>query len=85
MREVLWDTAEEKIPLRLTIESEFSLLQKLRMGKLKDNTISGTLPTARSFAVHYPGYPSSKRRAIETLGGTQSILKVQLIVDIKSF
>ena len=46
------------------------------MGKLKDNTISGFLPTAQVFAVHYPGYPSSKRRAVETLGGKQSILKV---------
>ncbi|KAG7022593.1 General transcription factor 3C polypeptide 5, partial [Cucurbita argyrosperma subsp. argyrosperma] len=47
------------------------------MGKLKDNTISGFLPTAQVFAVHYPGYPSSKRRAVETLGGKQSILKVR--------
>ncbi|XP_022157189.1 general transcription factor 3C polypeptide 5-like isoform X2 [Momordica charantia] len=46
------------------------------MGKLRDNTISGLLPTNHAFAVHYPGYPLSKRRAIETLGGTQSILKV---------
>ena len=53
------------------------------MGKLKDNTISGFLPAAQNFAVHYPGYPSSKHRAIESLGGTQSILKVSLIVDIK--
>ncbi|TYK28873.1 general transcription factor 3C polypeptide 5-like isoform X1 [Cucumis melo var. makuwa] len=45
------------------------------MGKLKDNTISGFLPAAQNFAVHYPGYPSSKHRAIESLGGTQSILK----------
>lgn len=47
------------------------------MGKLKDNTISGLLPTAQIFAIHYPGYPSSKRRAIESLGGSQSILKVR--------
>ncbi|KAL0533309.1 hypothetical protein IC582_030122 [Cucumis melo] len=47
------------------------------MGKLKDNTISGFLPAAQNFAVHYPGYPSSKHRAIESLGGTQSILKVR--------
>ncbi|XP_038888320.1 general transcription factor 3C polypeptide 5-like [Benincasa hispida] len=51
------------------------------MGKLKDNSISGHLPTAQNFAVHYPGYPLSKRRAIESLGGTQSILKVR---DIQS-
>lgn len=54
------------------------------MGKLRDNTISGLLPTTHAFAVHYPGYPLSKRRAIETLGGTQSILKVLLLVGIKS-
>ncbi|XP_011655959.1 general transcription factor 3C polypeptide 5 isoform X1 [Cucumis sativus] len=47
------------------------------MGKLKDNTISGFLPTAQNFAVHYPSYPSSKHQAIESLGGTQSILKVR--------
>ncbi|KAI3446704.1 hypothetical protein Pfo_003369 [Paulownia fortunei] len=49
------------------------------MGVIKDGSISGVLPTSSSeaFAVHYPGYPSSTGRAIETLGGNQGILKVR--------
>lgn len=47
------------------------------MGIIEDGTISGNLPSCRKvFAVHYPGYPSSIERAVETLGGTEGILKI---------
>ncbi|XP_075489921.1 uncharacterized protein LOC142528701 isoform X4 [Primulina tabacum] len=47
------------------------------MGIIEDGTISGNLPSSsKAFAVHYPGYPSSIERAVETLGGTEGILKV---------
>ncbi|XP_071724775.1 uncharacterized protein [Rutidosis leptorrhynchoides] len=46
------------------------------MGIIKDGTISGTIPsTEPAFAVHYPGYPSSISRAIQTLGGDEAIVK----------
>ncbi|GFQ00991.1 general transcription factor 3c polypeptide 5 [Phtheirospermum japonicum] len=48
------------------------------MGVVKDGSISGVMPSSREvFAVHYPGYPSSTERAVETLGGNQDILKVR--------
>lgn len=46
------------------------------MGVIKDGTISGVLPNPQGFLVHYPGYPSSISRAVDTLGGIQGILKV---------
>ena len=42
---------------------------------ITDGTISGTLPAAEAFAVHYPGYPSSPARAARTLGGLPGIAK----------
>ncbi|KAK9947270.1 hypothetical protein M0R45_002904 [Rubus argutus] len=51
------------------------------MGVVKDGTVSGFLPSSSGgggeqvFAIHYPGYPSSISRAIDTLGGTQGIRK----------
>lgn len=50
------------------------------MGVIKDGTVSGFLPSSQAFAVHYPGYPSSMSRAVETLGGTQGIDKVFIIL-----
>ncbi|XP_027360162.1 general transcription factor 3C polypeptide 5-like isoform X2 [Abrus precatorius] len=47
------------------------------MGVIKDGTISGVIPEAEGFLVHYPAYPSSISRAIHTLGGIQSILKTR--------
>ncbi|KAL5783911.1 hypothetical protein ACOSQ2_006303 [Xanthoceras sorbifolium] len=47
------------------------------MGAIKDGTASGYLPSSEAFAVHYPGYPFSISRAIQTLGGTQSIIKAR--------
>lgn len=47
------------------------------MSIIKDGTVSGNLPSAEAFAVHYPGYPSTASRAIETLGGTDSIIKAR--------
>ncbi|XP_051216577.1 transcription factor tau subunit sfc1 [Lolium perenne] len=44
---------------------------------IKDGTVSGTLPEAEAFAVHYPGYPSSPARAAHTLGGLPAITKVR--------
>lgn len=47
------------------------------MGVIKDGKVSGNLPSNEVFAVHYPGYSSSTSRAIQTLGGSEAILKVQ--------
>ncbi|KAJ6865719.1 hypothetical protein NC652_037284 [Populus alba x Populus x berolinensis] len=48
-----------------------------RMGVIKEGKVSGLIPSKEGFAVHYPGYPSSISRAIQTLGGTGSILKAR--------
>ncbi|GAV67150.1 Tau95 domain-containing protein [Cephalotus follicularis] len=45
------------------------------MGIIEDGKIKGTIPSSESFAVHYPGYPSSLSRAVQTLGGIDVILK----------
>ncbi|TMW89507.1 hypothetical protein EJD97_017087 [Solanum chilense] len=47
------------------------------MGIIKDGSVSGILPTNEVFAVHYPAYPSSVERAVETLGGIQGIVKAR--------
>ncbi|KAI5671320.1 hypothetical protein M9H77_11684 [Catharanthus roseus] len=47
------------------------------MGIIKKGKIFGNLPTNDAFTVHYPAYPSSIERAIETLGGLQSIAKAR--------
>ncbi|KAM7520307.1 hypothetical protein LguiB_019269 [Lonicera macranthoides] len=47
------------------------------MGVIKDGTISGVLPSTKAFLVHYPGYPSSIARAVETLGGSEGIAKAR--------
>ncbi|KAI4332044.1 hypothetical protein L6164_016985 [Bauhinia variegata] len=47
------------------------------MGLIKDGTVSGVLPSTQGFVVHYPGYPSSLSRAIDTLGGMQGIVKAR--------
>ncbi|TKY70276.1 General transcription factor 3C polypeptide 5 [Spatholobus suberectus] len=47
------------------------------MGVIKDGTISGVLPDPQGFLVHYPAYPSSMSRAVDTLGGVQGILKAR--------
>ncbi|XLR21912.1 hypothetical protein S83_014640 [Arachis hypogaea] len=47
------------------------------MGVIKDGTISGVLPQNQGFVVHYPGYPSTVSRAVDTLGGIQGILKAR--------
>lgn len=47
------------------------------MGVIKDGTISGVLPDPEGFLVHYPAYPSSVSRAVDTLGGIQAILKAR--------
>ncbi|XP_010541506.1 PREDICTED: general transcription factor 3C polypeptide 5 isoform X2 [Tarenaya hassleriana] len=43
------------------------------MGVIENGTISGTLPSTEAFVVHYPGYPSSISRAVDTLGGIEGI------------
>ncbi|KAH0459111.1 hypothetical protein IEQ34_011925 [Dendrobium chrysotoxum] len=40
---------------------------------IKYGEVSGFLPETEVFAIHYPGYPSSASRAIETLGGLSKI------------
>ncbi|KAL2348666.1 hypothetical protein Fmac_002666 [Flemingia macrophylla] len=47
------------------------------MGVIKDGTFSGVLPDPQGFLVHYPAYPSSISRAVDTLGGIQGILKAR--------
>ncbi|KAL8122345.1 hypothetical protein AgCh_018908 [Apium graveolens] len=47
------------------------------MGVIDDGSISGFLPSTKLFAVHYPGYPSSISRAVETLGGSDGIVKAR--------
>ncbi|KAJ6420407.1 hypothetical protein OIU84_027864 [Salix udensis] len=47
------------------------------MGVIKEGKVSGLIPSKEGFAVYYPGYPSSTSRAIQTLGGTESILKAR--------
>ncbi|KAG6484137.1 hypothetical protein ZIOFF_060931 [Zingiber officinale] len=44
---------------------------------IRDGEVSGVLPEASAFSVHYPGYPSSTERAIETLGGLAEIAKAR--------
>uniref|UniRef100_F6HB40 S1-like domain-containing protein n=1 Tax=Vitis vinifera TaxID=29760 RepID=F6HB40_VITVI len=46
------------------------------MGVIEEGSISGYIPSNEAFSVHYPAYPSSTARAIETLGGTQAIRKM---------
>ncbi|XP_028068226.1 general transcription factor 3C polypeptide 5-like isoform X3 [Camellia sinensis] len=53
------------------------------MGVIKDGTVSGKLPSTESFAVHYPSYPSSTARAVETLGGNNGILKARSLQSNK--
>ncbi|TYH58043.1 hypothetical protein ES332_D08G129000v1 [Gossypium tomentosum] len=48
------------------------------MGVIKEGRVSGTLPKDEAFAVHYPGYPKTTSRAIQTLGGTEGILKARI-------
>ncbi|KAH0900102.1 hypothetical protein HID58_049670 [Brassica napus] len=43
------------------------------MGIIETGTVSGNLPSKETFVVHYPGYPSSISRDLETLGGIQGI------------
>ncbi|GMI76504.1 hypothetical protein like AT3G49410 [Hibiscus trionum] len=47
------------------------------MGVIKEGRVSGKLPSNEAFAVHYPGYPKTTARAIQTLGGTEGILKAR--------
>ncbi|CAI0572499.1 unnamed protein product [Linum tenue] len=47
------------------------------MGVIQDGRVAGTLPSNEVFAVHYPGYPSSTSRAIQTLGGTKAIVEAR--------
>ncbi|KAJ7536244.1 hypothetical protein O6H91_12G062100 [Diphasiastrum complanatum] len=46
------------------------------MGSIREGRISGKIPEQQQFAVKYPGYPTSLARAIQTLGGEDSISKV---------
>ncbi|XP_021774749.1 general transcription factor 3C polypeptide 5-like isoform X2 [Chenopodium quinoa] len=47
------------------------------MGIIEDGTAKGFLPSEELFAVHYPAYPSSMSRAVETLGGIDAIAKAR--------
>ncbi|CAL9231422.1 unnamed protein product [Arabidopsis halleri] len=53
------------------------------MGVIENGTISGNLPSKEAFVVHYPGYPSSISRALETLGGIQGITTARELMSNK--
>ncbi|XP_018472419.2 uncharacterized protein LOC108843668 isoform X1 [Raphanus sativus] len=53
------------------------------MGIIEQGAISGNLPSKEAFVVHFPGYPSSIPRAIETLGGIQGITQARGSVSNK--
>ncbi|CAH8268002.1 unnamed protein product [Arabidopsis lyrata] len=53
------------------------------MGIIEEGIISGTLPSKEAFVVHFPGYPSSISRAIETLGGIQGISQARESISNK--
>ncbi|EOA23722.1 hypothetical protein CARUB_v10016933mg [Capsella rubella] len=53
------------------------------MGIIEDGTISGTLPSKEAFVLHFPGYPSSISKAIETLGGIQGITQARESISNK--
>lgn len=55
------------------------------MGIIEDGTATGRLPSDKLFAVHYPAYPSSMSRAVETLGGIDAIAKVHCIISKSIF
>ena len=68
-------------PLSLSLSlSLLTLAQTLHgkiMGVIENGTVSGELPSNEAFAVHYPGYPSSTSRAVDSLGGAQALLKAR--------
>ncbi|KAL2485332.1 Transcription factor IIIC [Abeliophyllum distichum] len=83
---VFYKRAYGRIPPRESVPTYFCCFELKRepapeissMGIIKDGSISGNLPSSsQAFAVNYPGYPSSIERAVETLGGTQGIVKVR--------
>eukprot|EP00252_Welwitschia_mirabilis_P020208 TRINITY_DN4904_c0_g1_i1.p1 TRINITY_DN4904_c0_g1~~TRINITY_DN4904_c0_g1_i1.p1 ORF type:complete len:617 (+),score=147.01 TRINITY_DN4904_c0_g1_i1:229-2079(+) len=47
------------------------------MGIIKSGCTSGVIPGTCNFVVHYPGYPPSISRAIETLGGQEGLRKAR--------
>ncbi|GMN36123.1 hypothetical protein TIFTF001_005773 [Ficus carica] len=47
------------------------------MGVIKEGRVTGVVPSREAFAVHYPGYPCSISRAVDTLGGLQGLLKAR--------
>lgn len=70
-------TKKEKVKLYKAEASRiWKKKRKKGMGIITEGKISGNLPSNVAFAVHYPAYPSSMERAIETLGGIQAIAKV---------
>ncbi|CAK7325001.1 unnamed protein product [Dovyalis caffra] len=51
------------------------------MGVIQEGKVSGLIPSNEGLAVHYPGYPSSTSGAIQTLGGTESILNARMLFE----
>lgn len=47
------------------------------MRLIKAGAVSGLLPSDDAFVVHYPGYPSTTSRALDTLGGVDAISKAR--------
>ncbi|XP_078443748.1 uncharacterized protein LOC144713127 isoform X2 [Wolffia australiana] len=58
------------------------------MALIENGSVSGVVPETECFVVHYPGYPSSISRAVETLGGLEEINKKRSFsarrIEIKS-
>lgn len=44
---------------------------------ITNGTITGVLPATLTFAINYPGYPTSLSRAIDTIGGSKELEKVR--------
>ncbi|GAB2217952.1 hypothetical protein Droror1_Dr00001166 [Drosera rotundifolia] len=47
------------------------------MGVIEDGSISGRIPSSEAFVIHYPAYPSSISRAVDTLGGDDAVTKAR--------
>ncbi|KAF7132871.1 hypothetical protein RHSIM_Rhsim09G0003800 [Rhododendron simsii] len=81
--DLLWCFLWTCLVLFTARHSTYRIRNEAFMGVIKEGTISGNFPRTEAFAVHYPGYPSSTTRAIETLGGSEGILKARCLQSNK--
>lgn len=77
--------ARNVLVLNLSVSCNFTVEEgRETMGIIEQGTVSGTLPSKEAFVVHFPGYPSSIPRAIETLGGIQGITEASLLLSAET-